>query len=583
MYKTFFSLRERPFKLVPDPEYYYLSRSHEDAMAHLTYAISQGDGFVEITGEVGTGKTMLCRVFLENLDDNTEAAYIFNPKLGPSQLLKAINDEFGIKTGATDTKAHIDALNVYLMQKKAEGKRVIVLIDEAQNLARNVMEQLRLLSNLETSKFKLLQIILVGQPELGEILDSYELRQLRQRITLNCHISPLPYKEVKEYIDHRIHVASAGSTIEFTREAYRHIYNYSGGIPRLVNIVCDRSLLTAYGSNQKKITGRIAQSAIRELSGHEGKVGFIPRGLIKGTAAVLITAIVVLMAFLLYHQGSINPFKLLQPASDQKLDGDRSGADDLEAAIHPSKEAESVGDPFSQTIMAGTEADLLTYLADMDPRTARHLAIESIAALWGIDTEIPVELDEVERNADFFKHAGDWIGLSVVHADFDIDLVTRLNLPAIVEMKLPDNTVPGFLSIREISADGNVTLGRATGSQLLSVPAEVLESQTTGNMYIPWMNFLPHKGPIPRNKPHESVIMLKMYLQEIGFNQVGVSPHYDENTIQAVKQIQEKYGLTADGIVGPLTKIALFNENKELGVPHIVTDLEDIQESTLAD
>ena len=582
MYKKFFSLRERPFKLVPDPEYYYLSRNHEDAMAHLTYAISQGDGFVEITGEVGTGKTMLCRVFLENMDDNTEAAYIFNPKLGPSQLLKAINDEFGIKTGATDTKAHIDALNVYLMQKKAEGKRVIVLIDEAQNLARNVMEQLRLLSNLETSKFKLLQIILVGQPELGEMLDSYELRQLRQRITLNCHISPLPYKEVREYIDHRIHIASAGSTIEFSREAYRQIYNYSGGTPRLINIACDRSLLTAYGLNQKKITGRITRSAIQELTGGEGTVGLIPRGLIIGTAAALITAMVILMALLLYHQGSINPFKLRQPVSDQKLDGDRSGANGLEAAIHPAEKVVSVGISPSQTIMAGTEADLQTYLADMDPRTARHLAIESIAALWGIDTEIPVELDEIEGNSDFFKHAGDWIDLSVVNADLDIDLVTRLNLPAIVEMKLPDNPVPGFLSIRGIS-NGHVTLGRATGNRFLSVPAEVLEAQSTGKMYIPWMDFLPHRGPIPRNKPHESVIMLKMYLQEVGFDQIGVSPHYDDNTIQAVKQIQEKYGLTADGIVGPLTKIALLNENKSLDVPHIITDLEDIQESTLAD
>jgi len=311
MYKKFFSLRERPFKLVPDPEYYYLSRSHEEAMAHLTYTISQGDGFVEITGEVGTGKTMLCRVFLENLDDQTEAAYIFNPKLGPSQLLKAINDEFNIESDSDDTKSQIDALNRYLMQKKVEGKRVIVLIDEAQNLARNVMEQLRLLSNLETSKFKLLQIILVGQPELGEMLDSYELRQLRQRITLNCHIAPLPFKEVREYIDHRIHVAAGGGLVEFSRGAYRQIYKYSTGIPRLINIVCDRSLLTAYGLNQKKITGGVAQAAIRELSGRGELTRFRLGGVAKGLAAVGVAAIVAFLIFLLFHQGSLSPIKLL--------------------------------------------------------------------------------------------------------------------------------------------------------------------------------------------------------------------------------------------------------------------------------
>ncbi|KPJ78479.1 MAG: hypothetical protein AMJ54_03085, partial [Deltaproteobacteria bacterium SG8_13] len=261
MYKNFFAFRERPFKLVPDPEYYYLSKSHEEAMAHLTYALSQGDGFVEITGEVGTGKTMMCRVFLENLDEQTEAAYIFNPRLSPRQLLKTINAEFGISADADDSKDLIDTLNEYLIRKRVEGKKVILLIDEAQNLPRNVMEQLRLLSNLETSKSKLLQIILVGQPELGETLDTYELRQLSQRITLSCHLSPLTFTEVREYIEHRIHVAAKGSPVHFSPGAYRRISRYSGGIPRLINIACDRALLTAFGRNQKKITGRIARKA----------------------------------------------------------------------------------------------------------------------------------------------------------------------------------------------------------------------------------------------------------------------------------------------------------------------------------
>ena len=209
MYKKFFSFRERPFKLVPNPEYYYVSRSHEEAMAHLSYAISEGDGFVEITGEVGTGKTTLCRVFLDNLDERTEVAYIFNPRLGPKQLLKTIADELGIRCRSDDIKALIDALNIYLIRMKTEGKRVVLLVDEAQNLSRRVLEQLRLLSNLETNRSKLLQIILVGQPELGELLDSYDLRQLAQRITLSCHLSPLTFREVREYIEHRILVASS--------------------------------------------------------------------------------------------------------------------------------------------------------------------------------------------------------------------------------------------------------------------------------------------------------------------------------------------------------------------------------------
>ena len=219
MYKNFFSFRERPFKLVPNPAYLFLSKSHEEVLAHLTYAVIQGDGFVEITGEVGAGKTTLCRAFLENLDNNTKAAYVFNPNLNSIQLLKAINDEFGIASDADNTKDLIDRLNSFLIAKKAQGKNVILIIDEAQNLTTEVLEQLRLLSNLETSRGKLLQIILVGQPELGEKLDSHELRQLDQRITLKCQLVPLTYKEVQGYIQHRINIASRKAGIQFTGAA----------------------------------------------------------------------------------------------------------------------------------------------------------------------------------------------------------------------------------------------------------------------------------------------------------------------------------------------------------------------------
>ncbi len=229
MYEKFFSFSEKPFKLVPNPAYLFLSKSHEEALAHLNYALAQGDGFVEITGEVGTGKTTLCRAFLENLDKNTAAAYIFNPRLGPKQLIKTINDELGIKYDTDNTKDLIDKLNAFLMRQKAQHKKVILLIDEAQNLSKIILEQLRLLSNLETSKEKLLQIILVGQPELSDILDSHELRQLGQRITLRYHLIPLNFKETVEYIQYRINIAARKAGLKFDRSAFRQIYKYSGG------------------------------------------------------------------------------------------------------------------------------------------------------------------------------------------------------------------------------------------------------------------------------------------------------------------------------------------------------------------
>jgi len=267
MYEKFFNFREKPFKLVPNPAYLFLSKSHEETLAHLNYALAEGVGFVEITGEVGTGKTTLCRTFLDSLKSDTIAAYIFNPRLGPRQLIRAINDELGIKYDAADTKDLVDKLNAFLIRTKAQRKKVILLIDEAQNLSRNVLEQLRLLSNLETNQEKMLQIILVGQPELSEILNTHELRQLSQRITLRYQLSPLNHKETIEYIQYRINIATKDTGIKFNRSAFRQIYKYSRGIPRVINIACDRSLLTAFGLNRHKITGSIAKTSIKELMG----------------------------------------------------------------------------------------------------------------------------------------------------------------------------------------------------------------------------------------------------------------------------------------------------------------------------
>ncbi|MBW2467394.1 MAG: AAA family ATPase [Deltaproteobacteria bacterium] len=300
MYNKFFGFKEKPFKLVPNPEYLFLSKSHEEALAHLTYAISHGEGFVEITGEVGTGKTTLCRVFLENLDKNIDAAYIFNPKLDALQLLKATNDEFGIDSEPDNTKDLIDTLNGFLIEKKAAGQKVLVLIDEAQNLSLEVLEQLRLLSNLETTQEKLLQIILVGQPELGEMLSSQQLRQLGQRITINSHLDPLTFQETKDYIRHRISLASHRAGPPFDKTSYRVIYEYSKGIPRLINIACDRALLNAFGRNSFKITGALAKEAIKELT--REKPGSSP-GLLQGVsglavAAAVIATLAVLMFFL---------------------------------------------------------------------------------------------------------------------------------------------------------------------------------------------------------------------------------------------------------------------------------------------
>lgn len=571
MYKNFFGFKERPFKLVPNPAYFFLSRGHEEALAHLSYAISQGDGFVEITGEVGTGKTTLCRVFLENLDKNIEAAYIFNPKLDSIQLLKAINDEFGIPSDADNTKDLIDTLNSFLMEKKAEEKKVIILIDEAQNLNKEVLEQLRLLSNLETTDDKLLQIILVGQPELGEMLDSYELRQLGQRITLSSHLAPLTCAEVNEYIQHRINIASHKPGFKFSRSAVYSIYKYSGGIPRLINIACDRALLTAYGLNRHKITGDIARESIRELTrGGLRKRNHIPNGM-KAILVFLFFGIFA-SAFIIYQYGIGGknvPYHPLRKEASATFYSIRTGSD-----ILPSSALEK-GQPDSQDqetvepeIRPNPIKNLADFLEEIDFRTSRRDAMACAIHLWDAKAEIPPFLDKTEDDQVFFRMAAKQNGLLILRAESDLPLIKNLNLPAVLELYLPGNSSPGYLAMIGIK-DEKINLSNGKAWTMIGVSLSELESYWSGIAYIPYKNFLGFSDKITLSSKNDSIITLKMLLHDLGYKEIEISPFYDLKTQKVVKKIQEKNGIPVDAIIGPLTKIVLCNEKTTLNIPHI--------------
>ncbi len=569
MYKNFFGFMERPFKLVPDPAYLFLSKSHEEAMAHLTYAMIQGDGFVEITGEVGTGKTTLCRAFLENLDKNTKAAYIFNPKLNSIQLIKAINDEFGISSDADNTKDLIDTLNSFLIEKKAEGKNIVLFIDEAQNLTNEVLEQLRLLSNLETTRHKLLQIILVGQTELGEKLDSHELRQLAQRIALSCQLVPLSYKEVGEYIQHRINIASRKPGIKFTRTAYRAIYRYSQGIPRLINIICDRALLTAFGLDQQRITGKIARSSIRELAGR----GDIKRySLLEVKKAILFFSVLCIALFLiiLYRSGFLNVNAIFNSPENKKPD--ISQPEDLIMSA-PANPAPDIKHPRAQEAKDLEPAmeparNLGDFLGEKNKHSSRQMALKVVMDLWNTESENKSYLDGIDDDQAFFRLAAKQNGLLIRRIEGDLNLVKKLNLPAILAFYSPGGLSPVYLTLSKME-DRKITLRGGDGDSAIEVEPNDLESYWSGVAYIPWKNFLSLTGTIPLDSPKDSIITLKMLMQDIGFNKVEISPFYDDSTQQAVKEIQEKHGIRIDGIVGSLTKIVLYNEKKYLGIPHI--------------
>lgn len=300
MYTSYFGLKEKPFNLTPDPKYLFLSSHHREALNHLIYGINEKKGFIVITGGIGTGKTTICRAFLASLDQSVDSALIFNSAISDIELLQTINQELGIPLtiGEETKKRHIDALNTFLLKNFTAGRNTVLLIDEAQNLAPSVMEQIRMLSNLETEKDKLLQIVLIGQPELQELLHSSSLRQLNERITIRYELKPLINKQVvHDYIEHRLAVASGnGGRLHFSQDTYKIIYEYSKGIPRRINAICDMALLTAYTMNTFRIDKKIIKQAVDDI----GSNYFIKEsvsGKQKWQRLLLLLLIIILAAF----------------------------------------------------------------------------------------------------------------------------------------------------------------------------------------------------------------------------------------------------------------------------------------------
>ncbi len=272
MYKDFFGIRRPPFSIAPDPQFLYLSPGHREALAHLRYALGEGGGFVLLTGEVGTGKTTVCRCLLSQTHEDVNLALVINPKLSAQELLATICDELHLTYPAgCGTKGLIDRLNAYLLAAHAQGRRTVLIIDEAQNLNRDVLEQIRLLTNLETDRQRLLQIVLLGQPELQETLAQPELRQLSQRIAARHHLSPLSKAETVGYVRHRLKVAGLEEGL-FSAAALEEVFRLSGGTPRTINLICDRALLGAYAQGTRQVDRGIVKEAARQVFGPKVKV-----------------------------------------------------------------------------------------------------------------------------------------------------------------------------------------------------------------------------------------------------------------------------------------------------------------------
>jgi general secretion pathway protein A len=448
-----------------------------------------------------------------------------------------------------------------------------------------VLEQLRLLSNLETTKAKLLQIILVGQPEFGEKLDSFELRQLEQRITLNCHLNPLTLKETGEYISHRIQIASHKNKNLFTKDAIKAIFRYSGGVPRMINIVCDRALLCAFSRDVKTINRNIALLAIRELSGKRApRIGFF---VLNRKPLFLLAALVIVLGTLIVYphvdlkESNAGPkqtatvvHKILVPqAGEMPEEGPPDASvsllpDDARnpAAIKSGTETMDTDPTEEKPVVSIGSENLNTLLQETDAKQSRNTAMKIILDLWQAEAGLKEFLQNIENHQEYFLLAAKQNHLSAQKISGNLSLVNNLNHAAILELYIGNDPMPRYLTLVELANDDLIF---EVEDMRIQVAANDLLPFWKNRFYVIWKNIYGYTKEVQIEKNGNAVLILKRHLQEIGYCDIVLNSLYDNSVKDAVKDVQKKYDLEIDGIVGPLTEIALYNENKSLVIPRL--------------
>jgi general secretion pathway protein A len=584
MYTAFFGLREKPFALSPDPRFLYLSEAHREALAHLLYGIEQGEGFIGVTGEVGTGKTTLCRTLLRRLGGEVEVAFLFNPKLSAHELLEAVLVELGVELKGDrpqrSARELVDSLNQFLLEKRAAGKRVLLIVDEAQGLLPETLEQIRLLSNLETESDKLIQILLLGQPELDAMLESPELRQLRQRIGVRWRLAPLSRDETVAYVRHRLQIsAGVERNHVFTDAALSEVYRFSGGIPRVVNLVCDRALLSAYAESAARIDAAYVKRAAAELRGDATSA---PKRHAGRIAAALAAAAVALLAGALYWIGG--PQEALR-----RLEALRAGEAiavvtpvAVEAPVEPvAIEPPAVATPPPVEIAAPPAAapeaaapaaptparvdDLARALAQRSPGATAAASYAALLRAWSLaPPEPPPELLSFpELVGALVQHD---LGVFSFTAT-DLDQLRVLDHPVLLGIEAADG-VRRIVALAQLG-DGEAELEGVVASGTVRVPVEELQRYWLGDAHLVWRDFEPLPDLLRPGDGGESVLWLQRALGEIGYATDPTSGYFDAATAQAVRAFQSDRGLDPDGAVGPLTKMAIYRALGRYAVPHV--------------
>lgn len=644
MYKDFFGLSDYPFTIAPNPRYLYMSAQHHEALAHLIYGISGSGGFIVLTGEVGTGKTTVCRCFLEQIPKTIDVAFIVNPKLTVRELLGSICDELGIvrqanrqpvavnghdsATPATvmspdaaqecGNKEYIDLINDHLLTAHAQGRRVLLIIDEAQNLSTQVLEQLRLLTNLETNDTKLLQIVLLGQPELNELFQRKELRQLAQRITARYHLTALSLRATKRYLHHRLSVAGSDTQL-FDSKVIHRLHIITKGIPRLINVICDRALLGAYVNGQRKVTLNTLNSAAEEVLGKQPAILMKERliewvsyrrglawsvvaiciGLPLGLAVYAISGVelpwsskssmvTVTESEAVDTMTDVSVTEKLPSASSKLVPTARDHGDvlagsgvkeskeepstkallheieSLRATVHELQQKGKVVEQTElekkQNRVQSTQGASETEAVGLTPQQTLNLAAQQLLTLWGESSNF--QLDSLESLNKQLCQSLTRAELGCLYREGAFSSLQTMDRPALVALKFDQS---GLMSYGTIAKIKDETAYIQIGNRAMRMPLDELNAIWGGQFWLLWKKPPVYHGPVVEGTVGREVRWLGEKLGEILDDQrlrQGVSL-FDDAFRASVEKFQRSEGLTVDGVVGARTFIAI---NSALGV-----------------